>query len=117
MLLVEDEEVVRRLVRQVLETAGYEVLEASDGEEALVVGRTRPADLLLTDLVMPRLGGREVADRLREHAPGLKVIYMSGYADATLLENGALQPGTELLEKPFTFATLTDTVRRVLEAS
>ncbi|HWG56515.1 MAG TPA: ATP-binding protein [Gaiellaceae bacterium] len=117
VLLVEDEEVVRRLVRQVLETAGYEVLEASDGEEALVVGRTRPADLLLTDLVMPRLGGREVADRLREHAPGLKVIYMSGYADATLLENGALQPGTELLEKPFTFATLTDTVRRVLEAS
>ena len=115
VLVVEDEEVVRRLVRQVLENGGYRVLEAPDGEAALEVAAAADVDLLLTDLVMPKVGGREVADGLRRRNPGLKVIYMSGYADGAILENGVLQPGTELLEKPFAFAALTEKVRAVLD--
>jgi CheY-like chemotaxis protein len=116
VLLVEDEDVVRRLVRQVLENDGYRVLEAADGAAALEVARADEVDLLLTDLVMPKVGGREVADGLRRANPELKVIYMSGYADGAILENGVLQPGTELLEKPFAFAALTEKVRRVLDS-
>jgi two-component system cell cycle sensor histidine kinase/response regulator CckA len=116
VLLVEDEEVVRRLVRQVLEGSGYRVLEAPDGGAALELGRSESVDLLLTDLVMPQLGGRDVAEELRRTRPELKVIYMSGYADGGILENGVLQPGTELLEKPFAFADLTARVRRVLDS-
>jgi CheY-like chemotaxis protein len=116
VLLVEDEEVVRRLVRQVLEQDGYRVLEAADGEAALEVARSAEVDLLLTDMVMPKLGGREVAEGLRQANPELKVIYMSGYADGEILKNGVLQPGTELLEKPFAFAALTEKVRRVLDS-
>jgi PAS domain S-box-containing protein len=115
VLLVEDEEVVRRLVRQVLENDGYRVLEAQDGEVALELARSAPVDLLLTDLVMPKVGGREVADGLRRTNPDLKVIYMSGYADGAILENGVLQAGTELLEKPFAFSALTEKVRSVLD--
>ncbi len=117
VLLVEDEDVVRRLVRQVLEGAGYRVLEAADGGAAIELAREGHVDLLLTDLVMPKLGGREVAAELRRTLPDLKVIYMSGYADGGILENGLLQPGTELLEKPFAFADLTGRVRRVLAGS
>jgi len=92
------------------------VLEAADGEAALEVARSEDVDLLLTDLVMPKVGGREVADGLRRANPELKVIYMSGYADGEILKNGVLQPGTELLEKPFAFAALTEKVRRVLDS-
>ena len=115
VLLVEDEEVVRRLVRQVLEGGGYHVLEAADGLEAVALGSEHRVDLLLTDMVMPKLGGSEVAAQLRAATPGLKVIYMSGYADGGLLANGTLHPGTELLEKPFTFADLLARVRNVLD--
>ena len=117
VLLVEDEEVVRRLVRQVLETGGYRVLEAADGSAALALGSAEHVDLLLTDMVMPELGGKELAERLRVRTPELKVIFMSGYADGGLSDNGALQPGTELLEKPFAFADLLDRVRHVLDAT
>ena len=114
ILLVEDEEVVRRLVKQVLEQAGYAVLEARDGLEALELGRTSRIDLLLTDMVMPKLGGLEVAAELRASRPDLKVLYMSGYAEGAL-EPGALGTGTNLLEKPFSFAALTDKVRGLLD--
>ena len=109
VLVVEDEEVVRRLLRQVLEQAGYDVLEAADGAEALSLATMCRVDLLLTDMTMPGLNGREVAERLRAGRPDLKVIYMSGYADA------ALEQGVEVLEKPFTFDVLTAKVGRVLE--
>ncbi|MBA3346927.1 MAG: response regulator [Actinobacteria bacterium] len=115
VLLVEDEEVVRRLVRQVLEGGGYRVLEAADGGEALGLGRAHRVDLLLTDMVMPKLGGSEVAEQLRLATPELKVIYMSGYADGGILANGTLHAGTELIEKPFAFADLLARVRRVLD--
>ncbi len=109
VLVVEDEEVVRRLVRQVLEQAGYDVADAADGAEALELAASRRIDLLLTDMTMPGLSGREVAEQLRAAQPELKVIYMSGYAD------GALEQGVEVLEKPFTFDVLTEKIVRVLE--
>ena len=115
VLLVEDEDVVRRLVKQVLEQSGYAVVEARDGAQALELGRSRPIDLLLTDMVMPKLGGVEVAAALRESRPELKVLYMSGYAEGAL-EPGMLGAGTTLLEKPFSFATLTEKVRGLLDS-
>ena len=90
VLVVEDEEVVRGLVRQMLVGEGYEVLVAEDGEEAIELAGQNTIDVLLTDLTMPNVGGREVAERLRESQPGLKVIYMSGYAED--LPTGALPP-------------------------
>jgi PAS domain S-box-containing protein len=114
VLLVEDEDVVRRLVRQVLEQNGYAVLEARDGLEAVELGRTTRVDLLLTDMVMPKLGGLEVAAELRALRPDLKVLYMSGYAEGAL-GPGALGADTSLLEKPFSFAALTDAVRGLLD--
>ena len=110
VLVVEDEDVVRRLVTQVLEQAGYDVVEAADGTEAIAVAAVRPIDLLLTDMTMPGLTGREVAERVRATHPELKVVYMSGYADGAALEHGV-----EVLEKPFTFDVLTEKVGRVLE--
>jgi PAS domain S-box-containing protein len=114
VLVVEDEDVVRGLVHQVLESGGYEVLVAADGAEALRLAHRRSIDLLLTDMTMPGLGGEEVASRLRADLPRLKVIYMSGYADSGLLSAGALPDGAAFLEKPFTFAALTEAVGALL---
>ena len=114
VLVVEDEEVVRGLVRQMLAGQGYDVLVAQDGEEALDRAAQHSIDVLLTDLSMPNVGGREVAERLREAQPDLKVIYMSGYAED--LPTGALPPSTSFLGKPFTFAELTETVRALIAA-
>ena len=114
MLVVEDEEVVRGLVRQMLAGEGYDVLVAQDGEEALELAGQHHVDVLLTDLTMPKVGGREVAERLRASQPGLKVIYMSGYAED--LPAGALPPATSFLGKPFTFAELTETVHALIAA-
>ncbi|MBA2460645.1 MAG: PAS domain S-box protein [Actinobacteria bacterium] len=112
VLVVEDEEVVRRLVSQVLEQAGYRVLVAADGEEAMVLAGSHAIHVLLTDMRMPGQSGREVADRLRASRPALKVIYMSGYADGN-----AFEQGVEVLEKPFTFDVLTEKVARVLDTA
>ena len=114
VLVVEDEEVVRGLVRQMLAGEGYEVLVAQDGEEAIELAGRSTIDVLLTDLTMPKVGGREVAERLRESQPGLRVIYMSGYAED--LPTGALPPATSFLGKPFTFSELTETVHSLLAA-
>jgi CheY-like chemotaxis protein len=114
VLVVEDEEVVRSLVVQVLEGAGYRALIAHDGENALALARQNHVDLLLTDLTMPRLGGRELAEQLRESHPELKIVYMSGYADDGILSDGVLPPETAFLSKPFTFAELAEKVRSLL---
>ena len=114
VLVVEDEEVVRGLVRQMLVGEGYEVLVAQDGEEAIELAGSNTFDVLLTDLTMPKVGGREVAERLRESQPALKVVYMSGYAED--LPPGALPPATSFLGKPFTFAELTETVQALIAA-
>jgi two-component system, cell cycle sensor histidine kinase and response regulator CckA len=118
VLLVEDEAVVRDLLREVLETTGYRVLEAVDGVDALDVAGEHAGtiDLLLTDVVMPKMSGRDLAERFRGLRPDTKILYTSGYNDA-LADNGVLAPGTEFLQKPFTFAELTNKVRHVLDAA
>jgi two-component system, cell cycle sensor histidine kinase and response regulator CckA len=114
VLVVEDKDVVRGLVRQVLRAAGFEVLVARDGEEAFALAAQHDVDVLLSDLMMPNLSGREVAARLRETQPDLKVVYMSGYAEGGLFSDGPLPPGTGFLEKPFTFSDLRQRVEEVL---
>ena len=114
VLVVEDEDVVRGLVRQVLEGVGFDVLVARDGEEAFALAAKHHIDVLLSDLMLPKLGGHEVADRLRSSQPQLKVLYMSGYAESGLFSDGVLPPGTAFLEKPFTFSELTGKVQELL---
>ena len=118
ILLVEDQEEVRELARDILLEHGYTVLEAGDPEEAWPVFDKHRAtiDLLLTDVVMPRASGRQLADRLAPHRPDLKVLYMSGYTDQAIVQHGVLEAGIAYLEKPFTIDTLTHKVRDVLDA-
>jgi signal transduction histidine kinase len=116
ILLVEDEQAVRRFISNLLRRQGYDVLDASDGDEALRVEQSLNAiHLLITDLVMPRLGGSELAQRLALQRPGLKVLYMSGYSDDMLLQREGLPAGADLLRKPFTPEALSRKVRDVLD--
>jgi CheY-like chemotaxis protein len=114
---VEDEETVRRLTREVLKTQGYTVLEARDGVEALSIFEQRDGtiDLMLTDVVMPRIGGAELARRVRSISPNMKVVCMSGYTDDALLHHGVSDANIAFLQKPFTPAALTRKVREVLD--
>jgi CheY-like chemotaxis protein len=114
VLVVEDEEVVRSLVVQALEGEGYRALVANDGQDALSLATENHVDLLLTDLTMPKLGGRQLAEQLRVANPDLKVLYMSGYAEGGILSDGVLPPATAFLSKPFTFAELAEKVRSLL---
>ena len=117
LLLVEDEESVRSLAKEVLQKSGYSVLEARDGTEAvrLCSNPALPIDLLLTDVVMPVMSGREVAERVLRLRPGIKVLYMSGYTDSAVFHHGVQRSETELLEKPFTPDDLSRKVREVLD--
>jgi two-component system cell cycle sensor histidine kinase/response regulator CckA len=117
VLLVEDEDIVRGLVTEILETAGYTVLGAADGNEALELAERYqgPIHLLLTDVVMPKMSGRDLAERLIAAHGETKVLYTSGYTDTAIVDRGVLQPGTEFLQKPFSFAALTQKVRHVLD--
>jgi CheY-like chemotaxis protein len=119
VLLVEDNEVVRRLARGVLAEAGYEVVEAETPERALELagGTTEPIDLVVTDVVMPGMNGRELADELRRRQPDLRVLFTSGYTDDVVLSNGALQSGTGFLQKPFGVDELQRKVRELLESA
>jgi PAS domain S-box-containing protein len=118
ILVVEDEDAVRHLVEVVLGQRGYRVLLAQDGKEALAVcqARSREIDLVLTDVVMPEMSGRELASRIAEVAPAARVLFMSGYTDDAALRQHVLEPGAPFLQKPFTPATLAAKVREVLEA-
>ena len=104
------------MVRRVLEEQGYTVLAASTGEEALHLARQYNADidLVFTDVVMPGMNGSELVERLRASRSGIRVIFMSGYAEGAV-RRGLLDPTTSYLQKPFSPATLTELVRRVLE--
>src|SRR5438046_1497274 len=117
ILLVEDEHLVRLLARKVLERAGYRVLVAAGGAEALDLAEryAGPIHLLLTDVVMPGMNGRELIRRLAPLRPDLRVLYMSGYADEAVAQHGVLDPGTAFLQKPFTPGGLADKVRGVLD--
>jgi PAS domain S-box-containing protein len=137
LLLVEDEDGVRALARTVLQHCGYTVLEAADGEEALRVAARHnrdlarpgpssdlaraghglgPIALLVTDVVMPGLGGRPLAERLLALQPGMKVLYVSGYADDAVVRHGVLEEQVQFLAKPFTPLALACKVREVLDA-
>jgi two-component system, cell cycle sensor histidine kinase and response regulator CckA len=117
VLLVEDDEVVRSLAVRVLEDEGYRVLAARNGHEAIGIAETHDGEihLLVTDVVMPGLRGHEVADRVAAARPGIRVVYMSGYADETLLGRAA-EGGSFVLEKPFSSAELTRKLREALAA-
>ncbi|RMD94375.1 MAG: PAS domain S-box protein [Calditrichaeota bacterium] len=116
ILVVEDEELLRELARRVLARHGYTVLDASNGGEALLICEKHqgPIHLLLTDVVLPRMNGRELADRLLRLRPQMKVIYMSGYTNDAILENGLLSMETHFIQKPFTADFLAQKVREVL---
>jgi CheY-like chemotaxis protein len=117
ILLVEDEAGVRKLLREVLLRSGYTVLEARDAPDALrkVAAHPGPVGLLLTDVVMPRMSGVELARRLRGQRPGVKVLYISGYADNESLPQEGLERGEAFLQKPFTPDLLLDKMREVLD--
>ena len=119
VLLVEDEEVVRGLARQILEDAGYRVLVAQQGEEAirLCIEDAKEIHLLLTDVVMPGAGGKEVADRLGSLRPGIKVLFMSGYTDEAIVHHGVLDSNVKFIQKPFSPAALARKVREVLDSN
>ncbi len=116
ILVVEDEAGIRALVRKILRRQGYEVLEAANGDEALAVCAEHAGaiDLLITDVMMPQMGGRELADRLREQSRDVRVLYVSGYTDDSAIYSGNFPPGTAFLQKPFTLGSLLDKVKEVL---
>ena len=116
VLVVEDEQLVRDLVRRTLRRAGYTVLVAENGEAALAVSRANlgPIDLVVTDVVMPRMNGNDMASRLQLERPGIRVLFVSGYANDVLGLRGGLESGTEYLQKPFTPSVLLDRVRELL---
>jgi PAS domain S-box-containing protein len=118
VLLVEDEDAVRALARYVLQQCGYTVLEARDGSEAVQRAGQHPGriDLLMTDVVMPRMGGREVAERLTELHPGVKVLFLSGYTEDAVVRHGILEAQVAFLQKPFRPGALAAKVREVLDS-
>ncbi len=118
ILLVEDNAGLRRLATRLLEPAGYTVLGAATGEEALRLAERReePVHLLLSDVVMPGMSGRQLAERLAQTRPGMKVLYMSGYTDDTVVRHGVLDAKVPFINKPFTAAALLRKVREVLDS-
>lgn len=120
VLLVEDEPVVRKIAYSVLAGRGYQVMQAENGDEALrIVGElddVSAIDLLLTDVVMPRMGGRQLVDIFSERCPDAKVLYMSGYTDDAIDHHGVLEEGVQLLRKPFTPTLLALKVRAILDS-
>jgi PAS domain S-box-containing protein len=119
VLVVEDEDSVRNLARSVLEAKGYSVLEASGGQEALRIAREYEGtiDILLTDVMMPRMSGSDLARRMAAERPGLKVVFVSGYSESFVLQNRVLDPDSVFLEKPFTPNSLTRKIRQALKAA
>jgi two-component system cell cycle sensor histidine kinase/response regulator CckA len=118
VLLAEDEKLVRKFVRSILEQNGYTVLEAHHGSEALRVALQHPdpIHLLLTDMVMPLMDGKLLAQRMVNLRPGIRVLYMSGYSENAVVHHGVLESGTAFIEKPFTVETLALKVREALDS-
>jgi CheY-like chemotaxis protein len=118
VLVVEDEDAVRSMVREALEARGYRVLVARNGVEALdLAGRYGDyIDLLVTDVVMPQMNGAELAQRLSHLRPGLRVLFVSGYTDDAVIRTGVLEARTAFLQKPFSLDDLGRMVRDVIDA-
>ncbi|HSR53689.1 MAG TPA: response regulator, partial [Acidobacteriota bacterium] len=119
ILVVEDDDGIRELIGAVLEKKGYRFLGADQGTKALeiVEGHEGRIDLLLTDVVMPGMNGKELARRLSSSMPGLKVIFMSGYTEDAIDRHGVLEPGTHFLQKPFKPPALVSLIREILDNS
>jgi two-component system cell cycle sensor histidine kinase/response regulator CckA len=117
VLIVEDDSNVRKLLRNSLKKKGYRILEAENGENALRVGQTHDGsiDLILTDVVMPKMSGKELAKRMEKIDPHVKVIFMSGYTDDAIVKHGILPQGQQYIQKPFTPNSLVRKVREVLD--
>lgn len=117
ILVVEDEGQVRELLRQILSGCGYTVIEAPDGATATRRAADHPGliHLLVTDVVMPGMGGRLLAERIRQQRAGVRVLFLSGYTDDAVVRHGVSQEGVNFLQKPFTPAMLTRKVRDVLD--
>jgi signal transduction histidine kinase/ActR/RegA family two-component response regulator len=117
ILIVEDEEGVRRVLEEMLTQQGYRVLVAASGPEALALSEKEHGiiDLLITDVIMPKMSGRELADQLCGYRPGLKVLFVSGYTDSAIVHHGILEQGTVFLQKPFTPEQIAGKVRHVLD--
>ncbi len=118
LLLAEDEAAVRQATREFLTLNGYIVLEAKNGTEALAIARSYsgPIDLMITDVVMPQMGGAILAEGLASERPDMKVLFVSGYAEATVLRHGAIDVTTRFLQKPFSLKVLARKVRELLDA-
>jgi len=116
ILVVEDEEGVRSLIRLTLESAGYKVLETEDAESALATCASYdgPIHLLLTDVVMPQMSGPVVAEKITALRPDIKVLYMSGYTDDAVVHNGVLSQDMPFIQKPFSPVVLRKKIREVL---
>jgi CheY-like chemotaxis protein len=117
VLVVEDEESIRRLATEILGRYGYAVFTAGDGEEALRIATSHEGeiDLLLTDVIMPGMGGPELFERIRQLRPGIKVLYVSGYTNDAIVHQGVLDPGIAFLQKPYSPTSLVRKVKDVLE--
>jgi DNA-binding response OmpR family regulator len=117
ILVVEDDEVVRKLAVRILREQGYRVLEASQGVDAFLICEEHkgPIHLLVTDVVMPKMSGRELAERIKSIRQEVKVLYMSGYPDDTIAHHGILNEGMNYIQKPFKMNGLAQKVRGVLD--
>ncbi|MEA2839577.1 MAG: hypothetical protein QOF41_907 [Methylobacteriaceae bacterium] len=117
VLVVEDEEIVRALIVEVLQDLGYNVLEAADGPSGLnILQSPEPIALLITDVGLPGMNGRQLADAGRERRPGLKIMFITGYAESAMLVSGKLEPGMAVVTKPFAVNALEDHVRKMMQA-
>jgi CheY-like chemotaxis protein len=117
LLVVEDDEAVRQTICRLLQSLGYRVLSAGSGPEAIAraAGHGGPIDLLVSDVIMPQMNGRQVYDELAAARPGLRVLFISGYTDDVIVEHGVLEPGLDYLPKPFTVSQLAIKVREVID--
>jgi two-component system cell cycle sensor histidine kinase/response regulator CckA len=117
ILLVEDDELLRKMISRILEGSGCAVVAASDGEQALDLldnPEHEKIDLLISDVVMPGIGGKALAEKLKARVPELKVLYISGYPDETVVSHGVLNRGVAYLQKPFSPADVINRVREIL---
>ena len=119
VMLVEDEEAVRSLASEILRSCGYTVIEAANGIDALAKFEDSGAkvELLITDIVMPEMGGRELSEQIKSDRPDIKVLFTSGYTDDAILRHGIIDEGTNFLQKPFTPNVLAQKVREVLDGA
>ena len=118
ILLVEDDETVRELAVEILTINGYTVVEARNGVEALDIYKEKSdeIDMLVTDVVMPQMGGKELAEKLAVIAPDLKVLFLSGYTNRAIVQQGILDLKTNFLQKPFTLGAFAGKVRSLLDS-